>query len=286
MRKFMVTVRLQLARLEKMLTIINEFQKKEPEGFLKLHRKGDKTYYYHQFVNQSTKKIERKYLRKADMMLVKKLAQKQYYADLKKIIEKDIKLLTNFLEKYSPDRIEGIYKKLDIDRKGLIVPIPGSKEDIELKWKQEHQKIYDNCINIEQEEFYPEGKKYITEQGEYVRSKSEFIIANHLYKYTDDIRYIYEGHLSLKKDGRMITIHPDFTIMNVHTGRITYWEHAGKMDDLKYVEGFIRKMNLYAANDLLPGRDVIMTFETFENPLDISVVKKLVKLLCEGNPYS
>lgn len=80
-------------------------------------------------------------------------------------------------------------------------------------------------------------------------------------------------------DGREKTIYPDFTIINVYTGRVSYWEHAGRMDDPYYAGDFVRKMNTYTANGLLPGRDVVLTFETQDNSLDIGVVKKLVKSL-------
>lgn len=36
--------------------------------------------------------------------------------------------------------------------------------------------------------------------------------------------------------GHTQTIHPDFTIINIHTGKITYWEHAGRMDDAQYAD--------------------------------------------------
>lgn len=39
-------------------------------------------------------------------------------------------------------------------------------------------------------------------------------------------------------------------------GKITYWEYAGLMDDADYANDFVRKVNTYANNDLLLGRDV------------------------------
>ena len=77
--------------------------------------------------------------------------------------------------------------------------------------------------------------------------------------------------------GRKKTIYPDFTILNRHTGVITYWEHAGRMDDTYYANEFVRKMNTYIANELLPGRDVVVSFESQNSPLDIKVVKRLVE---------
>ena len=129
--------------------------------------------------------------------------------------------------------------------------------------------------------FHPENLKYETEQGEMVRSKSEMIIANILYQHKEDILYKYERPLEIRMDGNVKLIYPDFTIMNLHTGHVVYWEHAGRMDDPYYANEFVKKMNGYIINDLLPGRDVMTTFETLGNPLDVSVVKRVVKEICK-----
>lgn len=54
------------------------------------------------------------------------------------------------------------------------------------------------------------------------------------------------------------------------------------MDDPYYANDFVKKMNTYIANDLLPGRDVVVSFESQSTPLDIKVVKRLVKQIISG----
>ena len=107
------------------------------------------------------------------------------------------------------------------------------------------------------------------------------IISNILYRHKEDILYKYERPLEIRMDGNVKIIYPDFTILNIHTGRVVYWEHAGRMDDPYYANEFVKKMNAYIINDLLPGRDVMTTFETLGNPLDVSVVKRIVKEICK-----
>lgn len=75
------------------------------------------------------------------------------------------------------------------------------------------------------------------------------------------------------------TIYPDFTIMNIHTGKINYWEHAGRMDVPNYANEFVKKTNIYMANDLLPGRDVFFTYESLTNSLEIGVIRRLVETI-------
>lgn len=67
-------------------------------------------------------------------------------------------------------------------------------------------------------------------------------IANILYQHKNDIIYKYEKPLEIIENGWRKTIYPDFTIMNVHTGKVVYWEHAGLMDDAVYANDFVRKM--------------------------------------------
>lgn len=51
---------------------------------------------------------------------------------------------------------------------------------------------------------YPETLRYETSAGEYVRSKSEVIIANLLYAKSDKLLYKYERPLLLKNHGQEI----------------------------------------------------------------------------------
>ena len=100
---------------------------------------------------------------------------------------------------------------------------------------------------------------------------SDLLTLISLYKYERPLEVIIAGHTQ--------TIHPDFTIINIHTGKITYWEHAGRMDDAQYANDFVRKMNTYTENGLFHGNDVIVTYESMNCPLNIHNVKMIVKKL-------
>ena len=71
-----------------------------------------------------------------------------------------------------------------------------------------------------------------------VRSKSEVIIANLLHE--KDVRFTYESPL-LAKDGSMHL--PDFTI--VSSGKTTFWEHLGVLDNPDYAARWQRKLLWY-----------------------------------------
>ena len=96
------------------------------------------------------------------------------------------------------------------------------------------------------------------------------------YRYRDEIWYKYERPLHLKDHNRDITIYPDFTLFHRATGKLLYWEHAGRMDDPEYADHFVRKMNLYLANHIFPGEQLIFSYESLGNPLNIHLAKKML----------
>lgn len=257
----------ELAEMENMLKKINEFQSHAPQGCLKIQHKGKNPYFYHQYMNEGTKKWDRKYIQKANWSLARELAQKHYYAAVKPILEKNVKELKRFIKQYHPEAIENIYEDLGDERKKLTDLLRDNKEVRIRKWNEE---VFEPNVS------YPENLRYETEQGDMVRSKSEVIIANILYQCREDILYKYEHPLKVIAGGKPIIIYPDFTILNVHTGKVTYWEHFGRMDDPNYADDFVRKANTYVNNNMFSGKDVIFTYESMEHPLEVSVIKKLV----------
>lgn len=248
--------------------MIRDFQVHAPEGSLKHQNKDGKTYFYQQYVDKNTQTWEQRYIKRKDIALAKNLAQKQYYTLLLPTLENNMKALNHLIKRYHPEEEHIIYDELCNERKRLISPLPNSIEEQIRKWHEEKYEKYNS---------YSENLKYETEQGDLVRSKSEVIIANILYLHQKDILYKYERPLEVVVGKNTKTIYPDFTILNIHTGRIVYWEHAGRMDDPNYVDDFVKKTNIYIANNLFPGKNVYFSYESPETLLDISIIKKLIK---------
>lgn len=188
------------------------------------------------------------------------------------MLEKNLHALKEFVNTYDEDAVDRVYDTLIEARKNLVNPVRISAKEQQRRW---------NAENYETHQKYPENLRYETEKGEMVRSKSEVIIANILYQHRKHLLYKYECPLEMMIGGSLQVIHPDFTILNLHTGNICYWEHAGRMDDARYVNDFVKKMNLYIENGVIPGEDVIVTYETMNSPLNIHNVKVLVKRLLE-----
>jgi hypothetical protein len=110
-----------------------------------------------------------------------------------------------------------------------------------------------------------------TKKGERVRSKSEKILAD---TFCDlGIEYKYECPIKLNGYG---IVYPDFTILRKRDGEEVYWEHDGRMDDPKYAEKAIRKINNYISNGLFPGDRLIVSFESSGVVIRDSVIKMMI----------
>jgi len=96
-------------------------------------------------------------------------------------------------------------------------------------------------------------KIHQTESGVWVRSKSEVIIANILYRSKIDFQYeekLYYNATQWKE--------PDFAIR--HNGKIWYWEHLGLLGDEQYNENWQEKKQIF--KDLGVFESVVTTKES------------------------
>ena len=239
-----------------------------PEGHLKIQKRLENVYYYQMI--QENGKTKKYYIEKRNAELIKKLACKHYYMKVQTKLKKEREALKKFLINYDEKIADDIYDQMPVEKRKLIQPLRMTTGEVLRKWENERYEVNQN---------YPENLIYKTDQGEMVRSKSELILANMLYQNRKYLLYKYERPLELMQGDKIQVIYPDFTILNIQTGKITYWEHAGRMDDPKYANQFVYKVNGYMSNGIMPGRDLIFTYETMSNPLNIQNALKLIESL-------
>ena len=119
-----------------------------------------------------------------------------------------------------------------------------------------------------------EQKIYRTLKGEFVRSKSEVIIANLLY--ANQIPYEYEKPLKLS--GYPHPISPDFTIYPPQGDRVVYWEHCGLMHDEQYREHWRWKKGLYESDGISEWqKNLIVTYEQEAGDLNVGEIKQRIE---------
>lgn len=230
------------------------------EGILRLSKSNGTFQYYVEYENKRT------YIKKKNLQLAKKLAQREYQAKLIPQISKNIKTLENFTSTYSPSNCENCYSKLPLARRLLISPIFLDNTTYAKQWQAQ---------KFEPNKDFPQGN-FFTTRDEHVRSKSEVIIANELN--TKGIPYHYEAPLKINST---LTFHPDFLCLNKRTRQEFYWEHCGMMDDFVYSGNLVKRLAIYAQKNIIPGKNLIITMETREQPLNTKDVERVIKAFLE-----
>ncbi len=191
-----------------------------------------------------------------------RLAQRDYDRVLYKRVNDEIEIFSNVLKMWAP--VEQVFQEFKETRKMYVKPIVQSKENFVEEWCS---KKYEGLP------FSPEDtSEFYTAKGERVRSKSEVMIADTLYRH--DIPYKYECPITLQ-NGR--TKYPDFTVLNVRTRREYIWEHLGMMTDSEYVEANLKKLKDYERNGIMHGKQLILTMESHGYPLSTKSIEKIIE---------
>ncbi len=225
-------------------------------------RKGTPQYYLRK---AGEKKY--KYVRSAETEIVRSIVQNAYDKKMLFKLEGLQRSLLKFLKKYNVNEINNIYGSLSRGRRILIKPLIIPDEELIKKW---YAKFEINSNGFQDE------RKYATERGDMVRSKSEKIIADILYKH--GIPYVYEPVMNLNGHIK----YPDFAALNIKKQKTIYWEHFGLISEPGYAEKNMRKLLEYEEYGLLCGDNLIFSMESPDSPLSIKMIeKKIKKMLLE-----
>ena len=227
-----------------------------PDGKLICARNGNSIKWYH-----SDGKI-RTNIKKSNRPYAEQLAIKKYLTTVSDELISEIRAIDFYLRHYHPSN----------ESVKLLTEKPGYRELLSpyfqtLSAEQAAWAMTDYDRNMK----YPQHLKHQACSGNMVRSKSEALIDYILT--TNKIAFRYECCLEL---GGTI-LYPDFTILHPRTNKIIYWEHFGMMNDDFYSKNVGSKLQLYISNGIIPSIDLIMTFETSSQPLDMRTVERIVE---------
>ena len=263
----------RLAELQNLLFTKKKSYEKAPQGRIRISQNGGHPEYY---LVTERGSLRGKYLPHSQKTLARQLAQKDYDARLIKLLQKEITALQNYMKQTSNGRaIPELYDSLCPARRSLITPVTLTNEQYAARWQD---------VSWTGRPFAPDAPYICTARGERVRSKSEVIIADTLFRY--NIPYRYEFPITLKRSnsadirrdlGRSITLYPDFLCLNTRTRTEFYWEHFGLMDSTEYSNNAAGKLRLYTENGILAGRNLIITMETQTEPPSIKALEKLIE---------
>lgn len=88
------------------------------------------------------------------------------------------------------------------------------------------------------------------------------------------VPYRYEYPIATTK---WYEFHPDFYCLNIRTREEFAWEHCGMMDDPGYTSNLVSKLREYGEMGYWLGKNLILTFETISNPLNIKTLEKTIE---------
>ena len=140
------------------------------------------------------------------------------------------------------------------------------------------RRFFDACVRYKDSNPRPKPEYAPTLGGTSFRSKSELNIAQLLTEL--GFEFVYETEFEIM-DG--VNEYPDFTVWVPEIGRSFILEHFGRLDKKDYKSDAGWKINHYIESGLIPGRDIIFTYETDKIPLDIELVKSQINALIMAN---
>lgn len=266
MKTIKTTLKKESLQLKQVMSECEKRLKNAPKGKLRIARKKNRFDYY--YVDEKGKKGGR-YLKKKEVNLARKIAQRDYDIILLQFAGKRLSAIEKFLEDYEKSDLRHALNKVNPYRNELISSHYVSDEEFIKQWQN---------LEYEKKGFEDSTQEIITEKGERVRSKSEKIIADKLYML--EIPYRYECPLVLEGN---VKVYPDFTIVKMPERKEVYLEHFGMMDDVNYVNMVIHKLSTYEKNGIYLGVNLFLTFETSKRPLNVRALDEMIKDLWGGS---
>jgi len=287
--------------------VLSKRLSRAPTGVLNVspHRGG---FQYFRVTAKTGRKGE--YIPEDKMSLASAIAQRDYDAKMLAEIQRLRAALEKCVVKYDVSIAENLYAQLHPARRSLVTPLVYPDEDFVEHW---------SAVKYAGRNFDADGPVLMTARGERVRSKSEIIIADALFRRGIPYRYefphellhagacdvdvargvgevragrrgageVLAGHrcaggtrAELRVRGcKRIVVYPDFTCLNVRTRKEFVWEHFGMIDVPEYCQNMASKMEMYLMNGFCLGKNFVMTTETHDRPLNSMMVEKILEQL-------
>lgn len=234
---------------------------KLPQGTLSFHKRGKQCYFYSRHPGNPNPE----YIPKTNPRKIKQLAYRRYYEVKAAYCRSMLNALEAFRDKFNPSVIAPeAFVEQNPDIADILELRSAYSPDIQ-KWLNEPHP---------QNTLHQENLKYKTICGIHVRSKSECMIADALAACGMPFKYDLIQDFGLP--GHKEQLSPDFVILHPTSKEIFIWEHFGLMDDPGYAQRAAEKLLLYMESGFIPGKNLIITMESSECPLDSDTVQFMI----------
>ena len=262
MQDYVKAMKKRASELKKAIMEAMRISESYPDGRLRVSQTEKRVRYYQVLQKGDS---SGSYITREKRDIIKILAQKDYTGRFLSEARRELSSLEKCIDLLEESDSDLTYTLLPDTRKQWVEPYLQTDEIYARHWQEQVFKTNG---------YATEAKIYETQKGEKVRSKSEAIIADILYGLR--IPYRYEQALMLRDK----TIrYPDFTLLKVKTRDVIYLEHFGLLDDEQYRAGCLNKLDEYRSNGIYPGKNLLITYESKENPLDIGGTRKMLKTI-------
>ena len=208
-----------------------------------------------------------RYLGCEDSNLVKTVKECVYLEKSIPLIEENISCMERALSRMKRTDYDSINLSLPQVYRGADAASLTWKAPAAIRWKEAAEKK-----KARYRVFKPEELVIGTDDGNYVRSKSEAMIYNELL--SKGVTFVYE--LPLEIEGKVIF--PDFTILSEMDFRtIIIIEHQGMMGNEHYRNRFFEKFHLYWRNGYVQGVNIFFTFDSADGGFDKTPFKDIIR---------
>ena len=255
-------IEILLSELEYRLQKNNTELAASPAGCLhQLH--GNGVVQYQQALHTDDGRCMRKLITQ-DSHLVKSLARKVYLEKEAQILESDIRMIRQILERY-----------MNPDAESVLRALPKRFQNLPQDWfwynspEAALQRELDEwtAAPYEQSTYKPEHKNKRTSRGLMVRSMGEVVCAERFYHH--ELYFRYEEVLRIGD----YEFAPDFKFKRRRDCKIIYWEHCGKPYDPDYMQRHKWKLSMYETVGIVPWDNLIVTYSDRNNNSDVQIIE-------------
>lgn len=252
--------------LESQLRQIAKKLESMPTGRLICRKQRDIYRYYRKDIPQkgSDKKTNEHYLSLNDPDLLN-LAKRDYFLTYRKDLLQELKAINQYLLLHKEESAIQKYLELHPGIRQLLTPLLISKKN----------KYYEWATNVKYplNPSHPEHLIYVTDAGFYVRSKSEQMMANMFLE--AGIPFRYEDPVEGENG---ILLHPDFHLFSLRNYKEWYLDHNGMMLSEEYYMKYIRRLSELRKVGIIPGVNLLQTFEAEGHPLEPAEIRSLINV--------
>ena len=245
----------KIAKLEKVIAA-------SPSGNLICRKKADGSYRYARKMILSDGKTKELYLGKKHKEEIHLLAERMLSERELKDLKKERDLLVPYLDYLQQETNTEKYLRLNPGISNIALSEEEKIREQANKWKYQE---YSRNKNFAEHLVYP-----TVVPGLLVRSKSEADIIARLEYY--EVPYHYEENTQIGQYNQAI----DLKCLNIYKDQLWYWDHRGQMDNPEYINKVLWCDRQFYDNGIILGKNLIITTETKDSPLDINWVDQLI----------